>query len=62
VTEAPWHRYLEVRGACPDTGTPLAEDQSQSLLLLLEGIALRLQADLLWLEACERNWTDRRRR
>jgi hypothetical protein len=30
--------------------------------LLLEGIALRLQADLLWLEACERNWTHRRRR
>ncbi len=29
--------------------------------LLLEGIALRLQADLRWLEACERNWTDRRR-
>ena len=28
--------------------------------LLLEGIALRLQADLRWLEACERNWTDRR--
>ena len=28
--------------------------------LLLEGIALRLQADLRWLEACERNWTGRR--
>ena len=28
--------------------------------LLLEGIVLRLQADLRWLEACERNWTDRR--
>ena len=28
--------------------------------LLLEGIALRLQADLRWLEACERSWTDRR--
>jgi hypothetical protein len=28
--------------------------------LLLEGIALRLQADLRWLEACERIWTDRR--
>ena len=28
--------------------------------LLLEGIVLRLQADLRWLEACERAWTDRR--
>jgi DNA-binding PadR family transcriptional regulator len=25
--------------------------------LLLEGIVLRLQADLRWLEACEREWT-----
>ena len=30
--------------------------------LLLEGIALRLQADLRWLEACEANWTIRRRK
>jgi len=29
--------------------------------LLLEGIVLRLQADLRWLEACERTWTQRRR-
>lgn len=28
--------------------------------LLLEGIVLRLQADLRWLEACERSWTTRR--
>jgi DNA-binding PadR family transcriptional regulator len=28
--------------------------------LLLEGIVLRLQADLRWLEACERNWTRRK--
>ncbi|HVT71118.1 MAG TPA: PadR family transcriptional regulator [Trebonia sp.] len=28
--------------------------------LLLEGIVLRLQADLRWLEACERAWTIRR--
>jgi hypothetical protein len=27
---------------------------------LLEGIVLRLQADLRWLEACEQNWTHRR--
>lgn len=28
--------------------------------LLLEGIVLRLQADLRFLEACERSWTERR--
>jgi hypothetical protein len=28
----------------------------------LEGIVLRLQADLRWLEACEQNWTGRRSR
>jgi DNA-binding PadR family transcriptional regulator len=28
--------------------------------LLLEGVVLRLQADLRWLEACERHWTGRR--
>ena len=28
--------------------------------LLLEGIVLRLQADLRWLEACEQSWTVRR--
>ncbi|MFE7708842.1 PadR family transcriptional regulator [Streptomyces sp. NPDC057486] len=27
--------------------------------LLLEGVALRLQADLRWLEACERTWSAR---
>src|SRR5215831_14601185 len=29
--------------------------------LLLEGVVLRLRADLEWLEACERMWTDRDR-
>ncbi|HEU5006784.1 MAG TPA: helix-turn-helix transcriptional regulator [Jatrophihabitantaceae bacterium] len=29
--------------------------------LLLEGIVLRLQADLRWIELCERTWTSRRR-
>ena len=28
--------------------------------LLLEGVVLRLQADLRWLEACERYWVSRR--
>ena len=30
--------------------------------LLMEGVVLRLQADLRWLEACERTWAGRRER
>jgi DNA-binding PadR family transcriptional regulator len=40
----------------------MAESDRSDAGLLLEGVALRLQADLRWLEACERAWTDRRRR
>jgi DNA-binding PadR family transcriptional regulator len=39
----------------------LDEEDDSDAALLLEGIVLRLQADLRWLEACERTWTDRRR-
>jgi DNA-binding PadR family transcriptional regulator len=35
-------------------------DPASDAALLLEGIVLRLQADLRWLEACERTWTARR--
>jgi DNA-binding PadR family transcriptional regulator len=35
-------------------------DPASDAALLLEGIVLRLQADLRWLEACERTWTTRR--
>jgi len=35
----------------------MAEPERSEAALLLEGIVLRLQADLRWLEACERNWT-----
>jgi DNA-binding PadR family transcriptional regulator len=38
----------------------MAEPDRSAGGLLLEGIVLRLQADLRWLEACERNWTVRR--
>ena len=38
----------------------MAEPDGSDAGLLLEGIALRLQADLRWLEACERSWTHRR--
>jgi DNA-binding PadR family transcriptional regulator len=40
----------------------MAEENGSAAALLLEGIVLRLQADLRWLEACERNWTGRRSR
>ncbi|MGP2438127.1 PadR family transcriptional regulator [Streptomyces sp. JW3] len=37
----------------------LAHDTDSEAGLLLEGIALRLQADLRWLEACVRTWSAR---
>ncbi|MBM7089813.1 PadR family transcriptional regulator [Streptomyces sp. S12] len=37
----------------------LAHDTHSEAGLLLEGVALRLQADLRWLEACERTWSAR---
>jgi DNA-binding PadR family transcriptional regulator len=38
----------------------MGEPDGSDAALLLEGVVLRLQADLRWLEACEQNWTDRR--
>jgi DNA-binding PadR family transcriptional regulator len=38
----------------------MAEPDESDAALLLEGIVLRLQADLRWLEACEQSWTGRR--
>jgi DNA-binding PadR family transcriptional regulator len=40
----------------------MAEPDHSDAGLLLEGIALRLQADLRWLEACEASWTKRKRK
>lgn len=40
--------------------TAMEEPDGSDAGLLLEGIVLRLQADLRFLEACERSWTDRR--
>ena len=34
----------------------LAEPDGSVAALLLEGVVLRLQADLRWLEACARYW------
>ena len=38
----------------------MSEPAGSQAGLLLEGIVLRLQADLRWLEACERAWMNRR--
>jgi DNA-binding PadR family transcriptional regulator len=38
----------------------MADADGSDAGLLLEGIVLRLQADLRWLEACEQSWTLRR--
>jgi DNA-binding PadR family transcriptional regulator len=38
----------------------MAEPDRSDAALLLDGIVLRLQADLRWLEACEQNWINRR--
>jgi DNA-binding PadR family transcriptional regulator len=38
----------------------MAEPRGSDAALLLEGVVLRLQADLRWLEACEKSWTHRR--
>ena len=40
----------------------MSEPDRSDAGLLLEGVVLRLQADLRWLEACERTWTGRRGR
>jgi DNA-binding PadR family transcriptional regulator len=39
----------------------LTEANGSDAALLLEGVVLRLRADLRWLEACEATWTDRKR-
>jgi hypothetical protein len=38
----------------------MAEQEDSDARLLLEGIVLRLQADVRWLQACEIAWTKRR--
>jgi DNA-binding PadR family transcriptional regulator len=43
------------------TSAAMEERESSDAALLLEGIVLRLQADLRWLEACEAGWTERRK-
>jgi DNA-binding PadR family transcriptional regulator len=38
------------------------EPDGSDAALLLEGVVLRLQADVQWLEACEQSWSGRRSR
>jgi len=41
------------------TSAAMEEPEGSDAALLLEGIVLRLQADLRWLETCETSWTER---
>src|SRR3954447_11534186 len=38
----------------------MSEPDGSDASLLLEGVVLRIEADLTWLDACERVWGDRR--
>jgi DNA-binding PadR family transcriptional regulator len=38
----------------------MAEPDRSDAALLLEGVVLRMQADLRWLETCEQSWIDRK--
>jgi hypothetical protein len=49
-----------LRGLRDAQRAALAEPDGSAAGLLLEGVVLRLQADLRWLEACERYWSIRK--
>lgn len=57
------HRSALLRQLRMTQQAQLEESDGSPPALLLEGTALRLQADLRWLEACARHWTtdDRQR-
>jgi DNA-binding PadR family transcriptional regulator len=56
LVDAQRHALLAGLGAAQRAA--LAEPDSSVAGLLLEGVVLRLQADLRWLEACARYWTE----
>ena len=58
LVDAQRHVLLVELGAAQRAA--LAEPGDSVAGLLLEGVVLRLQADLRWLEACERTWNHRR--
>jgi DNA-binding PadR family transcriptional regulator len=53
-------RYELLRRLREAQRAAMAEPDGSDAALLLEGIALRLQADLRWLEACEQKWAARK--
>jgi DNA-binding PadR family transcriptional regulator len=55
-------RHALLVGLAAAQRAALAEPDDSVAGLLLEGVVLRLQADLRWLEACARYWTSRRGR
>jgi DNA-binding PadR family transcriptional regulator len=50
-------RHALLAGLAQAQRTALAEPEGSVAGLLLEGVVLRLQADLRWLEACAQYWT-----
>jgi DNA-binding PadR family transcriptional regulator len=51
-------RHAVLAGLAAAQRAALAEPDGSVAGLLLEGVVLRLQADLRWLEACARYWTE----
>jgi hypothetical protein len=49
-------RHALLAGLAAAQRTALAEPEGSAAGLLLEGVVLRLQADLRWLEACAQYW------
>jgi DNA-binding PadR family transcriptional regulator len=60
IVDAQRHELLEGLGAVQRAA--LAEPEGSVAGLLLEGVVLRLQADLRWLEACAQHWTSKKGR
>jgi DNA-binding PadR family transcriptional regulator len=54
-------RHALLGGIAAAQRAALAEPDGSVAGLLLEGVVLRLQADLRWLEACARYWSERKR-
>jgi DNA-binding PadR family transcriptional regulator len=55
-------RHALLAGLAAAQRAALSEPDGSVAGLLLEGVVLRLQADLRWLEACARHWTETRER
>ena len=53
-------RHALLAGLAAAQRAALAEPEGSVAALLLEGVVLRLQADLRWLEACARFWNETR--